>query len=257
MADSFWNLKNTCIIAVVLRGFFIVYGEWQDATMVVKYTDIDYEVFTDAAKHVSNGNTPYARPTYRYTPLLAWLLVPNITLHKAFGKVLFVLCDIIAGCLIHFILKSQGIVCSTAVKYSWVWFFNPMIITVSTRGNAESVLAVFVLFTLYFMLNKLIILSAFMLALSVHFKIYPIIYALPLYLYVGWLLENKGTQTSHTNQDAIIKIMFSRISHPYQLLYAAISGSIFLLVNGVMYYMYVITSIFIAKLLLIKWRRYY
>jgi phosphatidylinositol glycan class M len=31
----------------------ILYGEWQDKTSIVKYTDVDYNVFTDAAEYMT------------------------------------------------------------------------------------------------------------------------------------------------------------------------------------------------------------
>lgn len=84
-------------VAVAVRAALLAIGQWQDATLKVKYTDIDYVVYTDAAQYVLQGGSPYQRSTYRYTPLLAWALMPNLTLHPSFGKVLFCVADIAAA----------------------------------------------------------------------------------------------------------------------------------------------------------------
>ncbi|TFK72211.1 GPI mannosyltransferase 1 [Pluteus cervinus] len=118
------SFRNVLIISTVLRIVLIKYSEWHDAHSVVKYTDIDYRVFTDAAQFIWSPSVkeynipkgwvgqgvplgdPYMRETYRYTPLLALLLTPNCWLHPSFGKYLFAGCDILNGLLIYKILVS-------------------------------------------------------------------------------------------------------------------------------------------------------
>lgn len=82
----------------------------------------------------------------RYTPLLAYLLVPNITVHIAWGKVLFALADIAAALLTwkrvarkcteaDYAPTQVDSVASLALS---AWLFNPYTATISTRGNGDS-----------------------------------------------------------------------------------------------------------------------
>lgn len=71
-----------------------------------KYTDTDYDVFTDAAGHLFSGGSPYARHTYRYSPIAAYFCVLNICLHPLAGKVIFCIFDILMGIFMWKIVES-------------------------------------------------------------------------------------------------------------------------------------------------------
>lgn len=83
------------LLAAVLRGLLILYAEYHDRHSPVAYTDIDYAVYSDAAAHVAQGRSPYERFTYRYTPFLAAVLVPNSVVHPVWGKALFSAADLL------------------------------------------------------------------------------------------------------------------------------------------------------------------
>ena len=100
------------------------------------------------------GLSPYMRPTYRYTPILAWMLTPNITLFAEFGKVIFIVCDVLTGYLLYHILKKRSCSEFTATMCASFWLLNPLPATVSSRGNAESVIAILVLGTMYYIMKQ-------------------------------------------------------------------------------------------------------
>ncbi|GAW21214.1 hypothetical protein ANO14919_107320 [Xylariales sp. No.14919] len=185
--------------AALLRVGMLLYGLWQDANTPVKYTDIDYLVFTDAARFTfaSSTGSPYERETYRYTPLLAWLLYPT-TLPGAFcfslGKVLFAAADLLAGYLIIQVLRRHmRMPLDRACRFAGIWLLNPMVATISTRGSSEGLLGVLVTALLWAALEKRVVLSGVLLGLGVHFKIYPFIYAPAV---IWWMDEEHMATTA-------------------------------------------------------------
>jgi phosphatidylinositol glycan class M len=227
--------------SIVLRAVFLLYGLWQDANSPMKYTDIDYYVFTDAARYISRGQSPYARATYRYTPLLAWLIYPTVWSGQFWfssGKVLFAVGDVAAGWMMFRILKEyRKMDDERALKFASIWLLNPMVATISTRGSSEGLLGVFVTALLWAVLAKQIPLAGFLLGFAVHFKIYPFIYAASI---IWWLDETqtgskKGTKsnTSRTLLDQGMAFL-----NPHRIFLAVYSLATFAVLNIAMYAMY-------------------
>ena len=175
-----WKIK-CLLIGLGIRLLIILYGEWHDKYLSVPFTDVDYKVFTDAARHVSEGKSPYERHTYRYPPILAWLLVPNVVFH-IWGKILFSAIDVLISILYLCFAKAQKFSDSASVRCVQAWIFNPLAIIISTRGNSDSIISLTVLLSAYFLLKQKPGISGFFLALSVHIRLYPIIFSLPMYL---------------------------------------------------------------------------
>ncbi|USP82475.1 glycosyltransferase family 50 protein [Curvularia clavata] len=227
--------------SIILRAVFLIYGLWQDANSPMKYTDIDYYVFTDAARYISRGQPPYARDTYRYTPLLAWLIYPTVWSGKfwfSFGKVLFAVGDVATGWMMFRILKEyKKMGDERALKFASIWLLNPMVATISTRGSSEGLLGVFVTALLWAVLAKQIPLAGFLLGFAVHFKIYPFIYAVSMV----WFLDETqfGTPKAAGSQQS--RSLFGLVRgfiNASRLSLAFYSLLTFTLLNLVMYQMY-------------------
>lgn len=230
------------LAATLFRLVLLVYGSWQDAHSVVKYTDIDYMVFTDSARYVSNGESPYARDTYRYTPLLAWMLAPTAwespapwsTLSFALGKVLFALSDILAGWLVvQLLTRCHHFPVERALRYvAAVWLWNPMVANISTRGSSEALLAVLVAALLWATLTKKPTLAGLILGLAVHFKIYPFVYGVSILWW--WDAERDGCSSDGSK-------LFSRVVKfvtPSRVKFVTAALASFAALNLVMYLQY-------------------
>lgn len=176
MAAQKASLARTFFFASALRLGLVFWSVYQDAHFDVKYTDIDYFVYTDAARHVVNGGSPYERATYRYPPILAVILTPNVLLHEAFGKIIFSCLDIAVGVLICNIVRRRGFGERSAQLAAWTWLFNPFTCTISTRGSCEALTAVLMLYCVDALTRGATAQAALAYGTVVHFRLYPIIH---------------------------------------------------------------------------------
>jgi len=139
-------IVGLCIRFVLM----IVLPRWMDNpsnnSSIPPYTDIDYHVYIDAATYIQQGQSPYQRYTYRYTPYLAYIL--SFAKNKSwwrhanyFGRGIFCVSDAICGLLIQY-QRNQQRQKTQGIPSSWVdaffWLYNPLAIHICTRGSAES-----------------------------------------------------------------------------------------------------------------------
>ncbi|XP_051137477.1 GPI mannosyltransferase 1 isoform X2 [Andrographis paniculata] len=245
------------LFSALFRLFLILYGEWQDAHMEVRYTDIDYFVFSDAAALMASGRSPYERSTYRYSPLIAFLLMPNSFLHHSWGKFLFSTADLLVGLLIHKILKLRGVSKKLCTYSTMVWLFNPFTFTIGTRGNCEPIVCSIILWIILCLMNDNPLQAAFWYGLVVHMRIYPIIYALPIILLLdplhfppgekptlatwGWRRSKSSSLDSISSKitdSQYIWNFFKRLFTWRRVMFGIISGSTFFILTGLSYYFY-------------------
>ncbi|OOQ83736.1 GPI mannosyltransferase 1 [Penicillium brasilianum] len=239
----FDSAPRVLLAATALRLILLVYGGWQDANSAVKYTDIDYMVFTDASRYVAKGQSPYARDTYRYTPLLAWMLLPTAwegggalgSVTFAFGKILFALADVVAGWLVvQLLCRCYHFPTERALRYvAAVWLWNPMVANISTRGSSEGLLGVLVAALLWATLTKRAVLAGAILGLAVHFKIYPFIYGVSIL----WWWDAQRDGAAPAKSSSLLSRILGFIT-PSRVILTVSALVTFAILNAVMYLQY-------------------
>lgn len=196
MVKAIWQVL---LLSAAVHATLIMYSLWHDKNFQFKYTDVDYWIFSDAARAVSLGLSPFVRTTYRYTPLLAYLLVPGywLRLEAAFGKILFSAVDLCAGFLIYRLLRLKGWHSVDAARNAAMfWLLNPMALAISTRGNAESLVCATILGVVYLLMVRQRVAAAILFGFSVHFKLFPIIFAPSILFFLGLYHRKKKSHDS-------------------------------------------------------------
>lgn len=139
------------VLGLLLRIWIINKVSQDDNIFEGKYsafTDLDYKVFLDA----SLFDSPYERHTYRYSPVLAWIMSPSYKYDQNFGKYLLAFFDM-AACFFIFKIFAErkgGDNVSGAVLISSIIYTNPFLIYLSTRGSCEAITMTLAFAFLYF-----------------------------------------------------------------------------------------------------------
>ena len=246
-------------VSLIIRYLIIIITEYLYYNYGVLYTDIDYHVFSDGAKHVAKLESPYERETYRYTPLLAILMIPNVKIWYPIGKFVLSTIDVGVGYLIEKLLKKQqkqkdetfndiikGENDEAFYNYASLFYlYNPLTVVICTRGSADCIITFLVLLSLIYLEKRKYYLSAIIYGFAVHFKIYPIIYAPSIFLYLlykEYVRNNKKElapipfcQRFCFKVISTIKMVFKYSLTKVALSFVLISSSVFFVFLGVFY----------------------
>uniref|UniRef100_A0A1A9WV10 GPI alpha-1,4-mannosyltransferase I, catalytic subunit n=1 Tax=Glossina brevipalpis TaxID=37001 RepID=A0A1A9WV10_9MUSC len=214
MLDTLINIKiNTHLyFSTFIRLLLIVYGEIHDAYSEVPYTDIDYKIVMSGARGILNGDSPFNRHTFRYSPVYAFIQIPSVLLHPAVGKLIYSSFDIWVAVLIYMLVRDElrfqysqvkktDCLDNNDIKHPEIvakasacfWLYNPLTAVISTRGNGDSFSSFIVILTLYMIIkalrakeqHKSLLLTFYagiLHGLAIHLRLYPIFFSLAYYL---------------------------------------------------------------------------
>lgn len=161
-------------VGLAVRLGFVALGNALDAfSPRLKYTDVDYDVFSDAAALIVAGRSPYERATYRYAPLFAWLLVPDVLLGtRSLGKVVFSVADAALGAWLARLGRTRRLDSRLALA----WVLNPVAIGVCTRGSSDAIVAAIVAAALDRADHAWPVAAGALLGLGAYVKLYPVVH---------------------------------------------------------------------------------
>lgn len=210
--DPFYKtelFKKHILPALLIRLAFSL-ANWKWDFM----TDIDYRIYTEGGEKVVMGDSPFDRFTYRYTPLLAWVSIPNIWF-EPFGKFMLQACDIMVIWYFGLIMeimesKRKSFKVGEVYKGLAFWTYNLYMVMINGRGSVESISLVLLSGMIYnlmkfreteimvkrteaasflkslteFECDRHLLKAALFYSGLVHFRLYPILYGFSVVLYI-------------------------------------------------------------------------
>ena len=161
--------------ALAIRFALVAVAALVDASkpLGLRYTDVDYDVLKDGARYMAEGGSPFQRATYRYSPLVSYPLLLDVTTGLPVAKLVFCVFDVLLGDAMGHLASQRG----ASYHVRLLWLFNPISIVLCTRGSWD---AVSVYLVLQALLSKRAPVNAgLLLGLATHLRLYPVIYAAP------------------------------------------------------------------------------
>jgi len=182
---------------------------------------------------VYNGESPYKRHTYRYTPIAAYICLVNIIIHPMAGKIIFCLLDIVMGRLMWSLMESQNSNKRWIVLYVGFWCCNPITVGLSTRGSNDNIITMLVFASIYLLLKRKYVLAGFLYGFSVHFKIYPIIFSFVFYLFIDC-----DRAAILSGEKTMLQLIFTNFFTRNRVVFTLVSASTFFAFTLLFYYLY-------------------
>lgn len=174
------NTRRLLRAAIHWSGLHRLYRRGQVRVNLMSSPWGERRLNADARRYMVIGISPYQRITYRYSPVVAASLIPNVSSQFCFGKLCFVVGDFLTGRLVLEVLNSFGSSHMTEIASVTCWLFNPFTLTISTRGSFESAVSTGMLSILQLIMYEKTVLACALLGFVIHLRIYPVIYVIPL-----------------------------------------------------------------------------
>ncbi|KAH9301034.1 hypothetical protein KI387_012617, partial [Taxus chinensis] len=166
---------------------------------------------------------------------------------------------LLVGHLIYHILMLRGVPEKQCILCVAAWLFNPFTFTIGTRGNCEPVVCAMILWILICLMRGHVVEAAVWYGLVVHFRIYPIIYVLPILIVLdseyfdsckrprlnSWTnkqLKSSNTESIVFHSKAIFRVnlwlVLKKLLNKQRILFGLISGGVFFVLTGISFYLY-------------------